>query len=153
MTIHLANEVKLAIRTFLGIPYPIRSNPKGFLYSQDGVDQIKSDLLVLLLTNPGERVMSPFFGTPLRKLIFEPNDFQLQMEAKNMIIASIKKWEPRIAIQNIEVKSSYDQDSLNKQDNLTESEQILSIKIIFVDPQNIKEIQELILEVPLSGGA
>lgn len=143
----------MATRTFLGIPYPVRSNPKGFFYSQDGIDQIKSDLLALLLTNPGERVMNPFFGTPLRKLVFEPNDFKLQIEAKNMIIASIKKWGPRIAIQNIEVKSKMDRDSLNKQDDLTEADHILSIKIIFVDPQNIKEVQELLLEVPLSGGA
>lgn len=143
----------MAIRTFLGIPYPIRSNPKGFLYSQDGIDQIKSDLLTLLLTNPGERVMSPFFGTPLRRLIFEPNDMKLQIEAKNMIIASIKKWEPRIAIQKIEVKSRIERDSLSKQDALTEDDHVLSIKIMFVDPQKITEIQELLLEVPLSGGA
>lgn len=143
----------MATRTFLGVPYPIRSNPKGFLYSQDGIDQIKSDLLCLLLTNPGERVMTPFFGTPLRRLIFEPNDPRLQMEAKNMIIAAIKKWEPRIAIQNIQIGSKLDKEDLNKQDDMSESEHILSIKIIFVDPQNITEVQELVLEVPLAGGA
>lgn len=139
------------MRTFLGVPYPISKNARGFLYSQDGIDQIKSDMLVLLLTNPGERVMNPSFGTPLRKLIFEPNDAALRMQAKNMIVNSIKKWEPRIAVKNIEVSSKVDIKSLNKADDKQELEHILFIRIIFVDPQNIKEIQELLLEVPLGG--
>ena len=139
------------MRTFLGVPYPIQKNPRGFLYSQDGIDQIKSDMLVLLLTNPGERVMNPNFGTPLRRLIFEPNDPALRLEAKNMIINSINRWEPRISVQNIEVDSKVDNNSLNKADDKQELEHILFIRIIFVDPQNIKEVQELLLEVPLGG--
>jgi phage baseplate assembly protein W len=139
------------MRTFMGVPYPIRKNPLGFLCTQSGVDQIKSDMLVLLLTNPGERVMNPDFGTPLKTLFFEQNDDILQIQAKNMIINSIKSWEPRIAIQNIEVTSRAELTSLNKLDNLDEYENILFIRIIFVDPQNIKEIQQLTLEVPLGG--
>jgi phage baseplate assembly protein W len=139
------------MRLFLGVPYPIVKNPRGFLYSQDGIDQIKSDMLVLLLTNPGERVMNPNFGTPLRRLIFEPNDPALRLEAKNMIINSINRWEPRIAVENIEVESKIDNNSLNKSDDKQELEHILFIRIIFVDPQNIKEVQELLLEVPLGG--
>jgi len=139
------------MRLFLGVPYPIVKNARGFLYSQDGIDQIKSDMLVLLLTNPGERVMNPTFGTPLRKLIFEPNDVALRLQAKNMIINSIKKWEPRIAVTNIEVSSKIDKNSLNKAEQKQDLEHILFIRIIFVDPQNIKEVQELLLEVPLGG--
>ena len=139
------------MRIFLGVPYPVRKTPQGFFYSQSGIDQIKSDMLCLLLTNPGERVMNPTFGTPLRKLIFEMNDAALQLKARNMIINSIKKWEPRIAVKNIEVKSKVDKGSLNKDDSQQDLDHILFIRIIFVDPQNIKEIQELILEVPLGG--
>jgi len=139
------------MRIFLGVPYPIIKNARGFLYSQDGIDQIKSDMLVLLLTNPGERVMNPTFGTPLRKLIFEPNDSALRLQAKNMIINSIKKWEPRISVRNIEVSSKVDDKSLNKAEGKQDLEHILFIRIIFVDPQNIKEVQELLLEVPLGG--
>jgi len=139
------------MRYFLGVPYPIQKNPRGFLYSQDGIDQIKSDMLVLLLTNPGERVMLPDFGTPLRKLIFEPNDAALRLQAKNMIINSIKRWEPRISVTNIEVGSKVDDKSLNKAEAKQDLENILFIRIIFVDPQNIKEVQELLLEVPLGG--
>jgi phage baseplate assembly protein W len=139
------------MRIFQGLPYPVKKDPRGYFYSQEGVDQIKSDILVLLLTNPGERVMNLDFGTPLRSLLFEPNDPYLQTQAKNMIIKSIKSWEPRIAVQNIEVTSSIDKSSINNLDNQTEIEHILFIRIIFVDPQDIKQVQELTLEVPLGG--
>lgn len=138
------------MRTFLGVPYPTRSNPRGYWYSQEGSNQIKSDLLCLLLTNPGERVMLPEFGTPLKKLVFEPNDTTLSMQAINMITASIKRWEPRVVIQKIEASANVDKTSLNKLDDKSEIDQILFIRIIFVDPQKIKDVQELTLQVPLS---
>jgi len=135
---------------FGGIPYPTRKTPRGYWYSQQGVNQIKSDLLCLLLTNPGERVMIPEFGTPLKKLLFEQNDSFLKQEAKRLISQSIEKWEPRIVVQNIEVSSNPDSSSLNPDDDETQKEHILMVKIIFVDPQNIKEVQQLVLEVPLA---
>lgn len=135
---------------FLGLPYPTTKNPLGYWYSQSGIDQIKSDMLALLLTNPGERVMLPTFGTPLKELFFEPNDNTTVLRARAMIEKSISDWEPRVAITNIEVTTSIDNSVLNNQDDLTEKEHILYVKINFVDPENIKEIQELALQVPLS---
>ena len=135
---------------FSGLPYPTRKTPKGYWYSQDGINQIKSDLLCLLLTNPGERVMLPEFGTPLKKLLFEQNDVVLQNQARRLISDAIARWEPRVAIQNIEVSSEIDRSSLNQDDDLSEQEHILSVKIIFVDPQNIKEVQQLVLQIPLT---
>lgn len=140
------------MKKFLGIPYPVRNNPLGLFHSQDGIDQIKSDMLVLLLTNPGERVMEPTFGTPLRTLLFEPNDQFVQTAAQNMIANSIKLWEPRVAIKQIQVLTSPPSSSLNLNDDGTEIDHILYISILFIDPQNIKEVQELTLEVPLAGG-
>lgn len=135
---------------FGGVPYPTRKTPRGYWYSQTGSSQIKSDLLCLLLTNPGERIMLPEFGTPLKKLLFEQNDLALQTEVKRLINNSIKRWEPRVVVKNIDVSSSIDQNSLNKDDDGSSIDNILSVKIIFVDPQNIKQVEELVLEIPLS---
>lgn len=135
---------------FLGLPYPITKNPLGFFKTQSGISQIKSDLLSLLLTNPGERVFLPDFGTPLKKLIFEQNDATLEIMAKNIIIDSISKWEPRIAVTDITVTSTASREDLNPQDPLQDIDNILSIKILFVDPQELAEVQELKLEIPLT---
>ena len=136
---------------FRGAPYPIVRHARGLLRTQDGIEQIKSDLLALLLTNPGERVMLPTFGTPLNSLIFEPNDSVISKAARDMVINSISTWEPRIAVQEIEVGVP-PLDELSVFDEPNNQEHVLSIKIRFVDPENISQVEELKLEVPLAGG-
>jgi phage baseplate assembly protein W len=134
-----------------GLPYPITKNPKGFFFIQDGVDQVKADMLILLLTNPGERVMLPNYGTPLRKLIFEPNDPRLIIETKNIIARSLKLWEPRVAITQIYVQNGLDKISRNPNDDQTETDGVLLIRILFVDRAKIDEVFEIKLEVPVNG--
>jgi phage baseplate assembly protein W len=136
---------------FLGMQYPLVKTPRGILAQKNGINQIKADLLQLLLTNPGERVMLPTYGTPLRTLLFEPNDTMLEIRAKQMIADSILTWEPRIVITNIEVRNKIEKSSLNQSDTNDEIDGILFIKIKFVDPENITEIEELAIERPLGG--
>lgn len=135
---------------FLGTPYPIIKNPLGFFKTQSGLSQIKSDLLILLLTNPGERVFLPDYGTPLKRLLFEQNDASLEQQAKDMIAESIRKWEPRVAVNQIEVTRDIDRKNLNEYDSLQDTQHILYIKITFIDPEQIENVQELKLEIPLS---
>ncbi len=137
---------------FLGVPYPIVKNPLGLFRTQSGLDQIKSDLLALLLTNPGERVMLPSFGTPLRELIFEQNDEFIEQQARQMIIDSISTFEPRVVVDQIEVSTQVDQEMLNKDDPKQDLDHILTIRINILDPEDINEIEELVLQVPLAGG-
>jgi phage baseplate assembly protein W len=135
---------------FLGLPYPVVKNPLGFFKTQSGIAQIKSDLLSLLLTNPGERVFLSDYGTPLKRLIFEQNDAVLETTAKNMISDSISKWEPRIAVSQIEVSSSIPKSSLSPMDPGNDLDNILYINIKFIDPEKISEVQELRLQIPLT---
>lgn len=135
----------------MGIPYPVTKDPQGYFRSQGGVRQIKGDLMSLILTNPGERIMLPDFGVPLRDLIFEQNDFSLRLRAREMIIRAIETWEPRISIEQVEVLTETDETSLDASDDKNESPNILMIRIRFIDPENIQAVQELKLEVPLGG--
>jgi phage baseplate assembly protein W len=108
--------------------------------------------LQLLLTNPGERVMMPQYGTPLRTLLFDPNDSFLADKARQMIVNSIKTFEPRIVVDAIDVFNGAEDSFLNANDDGTNREHVLGIKIVFRDPQDIREVQELVLQVPLQGG-
>ena len=56
-------------------------------------------------------------------------------------------WEPRVVIQQIDVNAG--SDSLNEFDDGTENQHILGISILFYDPENIKEVQQLKLDLPL----
>lgn len=137
---------------FLGAPYPIVKNSRGLLRTQSGVNQIKSDLLVLLLTEPGERVMLPEFGTPLREFLFEQNDNISLSQIKERISLSISTWEPRIAVQNIEVLNGNDvANSLNSQDDQQNLEHIILIKILFTNFEDIQKVEELVLQLPTGG--
>lgn len=137
---------------FLGAPYPITKHPRGFLRTQHGVDQVKSDLLCLLLTEVGERVMLPEFGTSLRKFIFEPNDTAVLEQIKEEIARAISQWEPRIAVQDIIVSNHSDiKTSLNEQDPREDIGHIVLIKIRFTNFENIQKVEELKLEIPVGG--
>lgn len=138
--------------SFLGCPYPLVKHPRGFFRTQSGIDQIKSDLLALLLTEPGERVMLPEFGTSLKKFIFEPNDSGLLEQVRNEIARAISIWEPRIAVQNIEVTNGTDVlGSLDQQDLKQDVQHIVLIKILFTNFDNIQKVEELRLEIPVGG--
>ena len=139
----------MAKRKFLGLQYPLVKGPRGLLAQKSGVDQIKADLLQLLLTNPGERVMIPNYGTPLRTLFFEPNDASLVVRAKQMIANAILTWEPRVVVTDITVLTSIDRSKLNPADTGDELDSILYIQINFVDPENISEVEQLALTVPI----
>jgi phage baseplate assembly protein W len=64
-------------------------------------DQIKSNLINLLLTTKGERVMNPLFGCDLRKFLFESITNDNVETLKNSILDSITTFIPEISVQNI----------------------------------------------------
>lgn len=138
---------------FNGAPYPITKHPLGLLRVQRGVNQIKSDLLSLLLTEPGERVMLPEFGTPLKQFFFEQNDSVIVDKVREVIANSIKTWEPRIAVTAIDVtnsRASIDP-SLSPLDNHESVDHVLMIRINFTDFEDIRNVQELTLQIPIGG--
>lgn len=141
----------MADKRFLGMQYPLVTTPRGTLAQKTGIDQIKADLLQLILTNPGERVMMPNYGTPLRKLHFEPNDPELEVTAKKMIADSIQMWEPRIVVDSIYVTSQFPSSALNASDPGEDTQHIIGIKISFYDPQDISTVNVLQFEIPISG--
>ena len=122
--------------TLLGFNYPVTPSSLGYFYSAKDTDVLKADLLQLLLTNPGERIMTPEYGTGLRRLVFDPADAILAQAAKDVINTAIRRWEPRIAVTAINT-------SVDEENNL------LKISIEFVDPQNINEVEVLDVELPL----
>ena len=136
---------------FAGMPYPVCGHARGLLRTQEGVNQIKSDLLSLILTNQGERVMLPGYGVSLRQFLFEPNDAVVADEIRAQLDRQLRLWEPRVVIEQIEIKIP-SKDELDSNDDLTERGSVLLIRILFFDPENIQEIQDLKLEVHLPGG-
>ncbi len=136
------------MKKFLGIPYPVRKHAQGLFHVQDGIEQIKSGLLVLLLSYFNERVMLLDYGADLRRFLFEPNDSILRDQVKTAISNAISKWEPRVVISQINL-SIPSKDQLGTDQEPEDLEHVLVISIDLYDPEKIKEVQQLRFEVPL----
>ena len=75
-------------------------------------DQIKSNLINLLLTYKGERVLNPEFGADLPRLLFEVISDETYVKIQDQIITSIATYIPEITLTNIEITPSIDKNSL-----------------------------------------
>jgi phage baseplate assembly protein W len=76
-------------------------------------DQIKSNLINLLLTYKGERVENPEFGADLPRLLFEQIDDDLFNRIQNQIIGSVRKYIPEISILGVEINPDTDNNTIN----------------------------------------
>ena len=69
---------------------------------------IKQSIVNLLMTNRGERVYQPDYGSDLRKFLFEPMDFATAAAIQNKILSTLSKFEPRIGVLSIEAVPNFD---------------------------------------------
>ncbi|WP_428262853.1 GPW/gp25 family protein [Haliangium sp.] len=67
---------------------------------------IRQDLMLLLLTRPGERVMRPGYGCDLHRLVFWPNDDTTAGLAIHYIRQAIETWEPRVTDLEVDAARS-----------------------------------------------
>jgi phage baseplate assembly protein W len=57
---------------------------------------VEQAVLIILGTNPGERVMRPDFGAGLSALVFEPMNATTAALVQNKVETALITWEPRI---------------------------------------------------------
>ena len=88
----------------LGITVPIRKTTAGYFdQSFDSLTQIRSNIINLLNTRPGERRMQPTFGTRLWTLAFDQNTAMLPDIARKTIVEDINIWIPGVTVVNVDV--------------------------------------------------
>lgn len=82
---------------------PLLKDQIDGLYSMNktAIESIKQDLKMLLLTNPGERMMNPDYGVGIRELLFSQNTVSLRAEINTRIDRQIKKYMNFINIKSI----------------------------------------------------
>ena len=98
----------MARKKYINIDFPFTDSKEGFYFKLTETDKaaIKSDLLHLLLTNKGERLYMPNFGSDLRKFIFEPNDKVTHDEIKENLNETVKRYIPNLIVNSIEFKNN-----------------------------------------------
>jgi phage baseplate assembly protein W len=71
-------------------------------------DAFSSDLLLLLLTQKGERYYEPDYGTDLLKYIFEPNDNLTATDVEQDIKKTVSLYIPALKITNVTFNQNTD---------------------------------------------
>tara|TARA_Y100000996_G_C21966704_1_gene414610 strand:+ start:38 stop:445 length:408 start_codon:yes stop_codon:yes gene_type:complete len=93
----------------IGVAFPLNES-NMFKGTETLKEQIKSNLINLLLTYPGERVNQPTFGVGLKNLLFEQ---KINTEALNETIdAQIKRFIPEITLKRVTTGLSEDEHTL-----------------------------------------
>ena len=110
--IDLPQNDKVAV----GVTFPF-DGPAVFNSSYTTKDQVKSNLINLLLTSPGERLMNPEFGIGIRQYLFEQvidKEF-----LKNKITDGAQIYIPEIEIDDVFIK----------RENLTTTPELHTVRI------------------------
>ena len=74
----------------------------GKLQMIDGAASVRQAILLLLSTEPGERVMRPTYGCSLEHLVFSPNDETTAGLVIHYVRRALETWEPRIDILDLD---------------------------------------------------
>ena len=69
---------------------------------------IKQAIVNLLMTNKGERLMNPNYGSDIRRYLFEPLDYGTANQIKGNIRDTIERFEPRISVVRLKASPNYD---------------------------------------------
>jgi len=95
-----------------GIDFPFRISQVGkyLTLSQTAEDEIRNNLVHLLLTRRGSRYYLPDFGSRLYEYIFEPMDGLTFDNIESEIRQSCEKYIPNLKISNISITDASNDD-------------------------------------------
>ena len=93
----------------IGVAFPL-DNVNMFKGTRTVKEQVKTNLINLLLTEPGERINEPNFGVGLKKLLFEQNVDIDQL--KEIIQLQTSRYVPGIKVTNVQTGISEDKHTI-----------------------------------------
>jgi len=115
---------------FIGVALPLEYGVNGFFSkTRTTLQQLKYNIQNLLLTQKGERLGNPEFGSNLMKVVFEPDNGDTEALIEEEIRATMSSGLPFVNI--VDIKVSSDRYNINR----------LNVKINFsVDTSNVEEV-------------
>ena len=99
------------VNTAIGVALPFNA-PGVFNSVYSTRDQIKYNLINLILTSKGERIENPNFGTILKQQLFEPITDETFPLIKNSIVTAVDQYLPEITVNFIDLVPFEDENTL-----------------------------------------
>lgn len=120
----------------LGVRVPIALGKTGYFeQTNTSLEEARSNLLNLILTRKGERLMQPEFGVDVYQYLFEQITTDLKRNIENEIKEAVDMWLPYVELVELEVNFTND-DIENNQ---------MEIKIGFGLKRDLKQYDEIIV--------
>lgn len=88
---------------FKGFKFPFSGGTTAYPEAAIDNDLIKQSLIQIVLTQKGERVMRPDFGSRAMTFVFENNNDALAEMIRTDISTAIAKYEPRVIVKKVDV--------------------------------------------------
>lgn len=86
-------------------PFHLDGDTGSWPISQ-GEEKYQQNIVEILSTQVGERVMNREFGANLRRFVHEINDSSMHALIKDEIIEAIHRFEPRVTVTKINIQTS-----------------------------------------------
>ena len=91
----------------LAVKLPLeKCDVDGYKSIKNYKDMVKQNLKMLLLTNPGERIMMPMYGIGLKKFLFSQDHPSVHAEIEGAIRKHVSKYLPFLQIGSVDIESS-----------------------------------------------
>ena len=101
-------------KAFLGVGWSFPVSASGGDTATSAYEEdVSESILIILQTNPGERIMRPTFGAGLRDFVFEPVNTTTMALLQTRVQESLIDWEPRIDVQSVVVTATGELNTLN----------------------------------------
>ena len=127
----------------LSVRLPLtRNSSDGFTMIKSFKAMVKQNFKMLVLTNPGERIMVPDFGVGMYTFLFEPNNPLLYEQIRERILTQAKKYLPFVRVVDVSFQSFEDSADFDEKRKVS-----VSIKYI-ITPLNASDV----LTVSVSSG-
>jgi len=95
-----------------GFAFPLRTNAAGGVAMSGDDRKIEEAMRLILGTAPGERPMRPAFGCRIHEHVFASADATTAGLIAHEVRTSLRQWEPRIDVTDVEVGFDDDRPSI-----------------------------------------
>ena len=106
------NPIDVGSRVAIGVSLPFNT-PQVFTQTYTTQDQIKSNIINYILTDRGERVFNPTFGSNIRASLFENITQDLLQTLEVTLNEDLSTYFPNVNFSNITITPEYDENAIS----------------------------------------